>query len=158
MLKYQQARICHSRGPLILFCCFEESTWKTITDCPPRAASQTDYSLLNKHTLARERWLFIMPEGTIWIPDMCLLLYVVILQKNVVTIVWYCIQIPFLLFVIYYLVLAIFASKPKCFYFVWCRDNKLYKGMYQTDSCKGKRTFICTNLKWDYLFFKWYCT
>lgn len=51
MLKYQQARICHSRGPLILFCCSEESTWKTITDCPPRAASQTDYSLFNKHTL-----------------------------------------------------------------------------------------------------------
>lgn len=57
MLKYQQAWICHSRGPLILFCCFEESTWKTITDCPPRAASQTDYSLLNKHTL----WL--MKDG-----------------------------------------------------------------------------------------------
>lgn len=69
ILKYQQAWICHSRGPLILFCCFEESTWKTITDCPLRAASQTDYSLLNKHTLSREGWLFRRPGGPVWIPD-----------------------------------------------------------------------------------------
>lgn len=38
MLKYQQARICHSGGPLILFCCFEESTWKDNNRVSPKSS------------------------------------------------------------------------------------------------------------------------
>lgn len=51
MLKYQQAQICHSKGPLLFFLLLRESTWKTITDYPLRATSLTDYSLLSKPTL-----------------------------------------------------------------------------------------------------------
>lgn len=63
-----------------------------------------------------------MLEGTAGTPDMYVSSTVcpfVFPKQIVVIIVWYCIQIPyFILAVIYYLVVFLFASKPKCFYFV----------------------------------------
>lgn len=89
---------------------------------------------------------------------MCLLLYVVILQQIVVTIVWYCIQIPSPYFPIIYLLFPLLRLQANQSVFILydVEKNTLCKGMYQNDSCKRekKSTFICTELESDYLFFK----
>lgn len=52
MLKYQQARMCHSRGPLILFCCFEESTLKDNNrPFPQEQCRRLIIACPNKHAL-----------------------------------------------------------------------------------------------------------
>lgn len=166
MLKYQQAQICHSKGPLLFFFFFfvKGIHLKDNNRLSPKSdVANWLQPPQQTHSVTREGWLCIMPKGIVRIPDVYA--STTICSHFPANCGDYCAALhPKTVshsFSRHYISFGLcFKANQSVFILYDVKKMSSRKGMYQTDSFKEKKksTFICTKLKWDYLFFKPYCT